>query len=156
MIRKLIKNPIVLALVLGGTFACAYEAFRFRCTETVLSEAMSPDGAWKASVYERLREGPFPTYTIDGVRLMSTHDPAGSADILRVPYERPSIVWATPRTLVANVPGSLDLQVLTCNVWGVRIAVRLPPDDAANRAAVYRQIGQPDPDPSGKLTRNCQ
>jgi hypothetical protein len=47
------------------------------------------------------------------------------------------------------------LKVLTCEFEGVRIDIRLPPEDAANRAAYFRQTGHPDPDPGGVLAAKC-
>jgi hypothetical protein len=159
MIRKRIEKRAVVALLLGGVYACTGEIFRVTSTQTVLAEAMSPDGDWKAVEYEDLYEGPFLTYSGAGVRLVSMRDPARSADILGVPAniqdERPTIAWIAPRTLGVDVPSSVDLKMLTCDFDGVRIDIRLPPEDAANRAAYFGQTGEPDPDPGGVLARKC-
>jgi hypothetical protein len=161
MTRRLISVLVALIIVLGGAYACVYEVFKVTSTETVLTEVASPDGDWKALEYERFYDGPFPFMTdiVAGVRLISMRDSALSADVMSVSAhgadEEPRIVWTAPRTLQVQVSTSMFLKVLTCEFDGVRIDIRLPPDDAANRAAWYRQLGKPDPDPGGVLARKC-
>jgi hypothetical protein len=161
MMRRLIRISATLAIVLGGAYACAHEVFKVTVTETVLTEAISPDGEWKALEYERFYDGPFPFLTdiIAVVRLIATHDPVRSADILSVSAhgadEDPSIAWAAPRTLQVDVPGSMFLKVLTCEFGGVRIDIRVPPEDAANRTAFYHEYHETDPDPGGELAKKC-
>ena len=111
-----------------------------------LSEPISPDGAWKAQVYEELQEAPLETVVVDSVRLVSTSDPARSAVMLFVPHP-PSIEWTSSQTLHVYVIRSLELKVLRCEFEGVHLDVELGTDDAENRAAVYKARGQPDPDP---------
>jgi hypothetical protein len=130
-----------------------------KCTETFLADAASPDGAWKAAEYEQVCEGFLVTHITAVVRLTSATDAKQSVNVLGVsantPDERPRLTWTAPLSLQIKVPHSLSLKVLTCEFDGVRIDVRLPADDAANRAAWYRQLGQSDPDPGGLLAQKC-
>jgi hypothetical protein len=107
MIRRLIRISATVAIVLCGAFACVYEAIRVRCTETLLTEAISPDGAWKAVERERYCEGFLVTHIAAEVRLVSTYDSVRSADILGVSAngadEDPSITWVAG---IAGWPGS--------------------------------------------------
>ena len=159
MIRILIKFLAVLPMVLGGAYACVYAVLRDRCMMTVLTEAMSPSGTWKAVVNEEFCENPILTTITASVHLISPRDETISAVILGVSAhgadEDPSVVWTAPQTLQVDVPGSTYLKVLRCQFEGVQINIRLPPEDAAHRAAWYRQLGKPDPDPSGALAKKC-
>jgi len=126
---------------------------------TDLTEAVSPDGAWKAVEDERFCESAFLTHIVTGVRLVSTRDPARSAYILGTPAaaddERPDVDWTAARTLQVNIRSSIGLKVLTCQIDDVRIDIRVAPSDATNRAVWYRQTGRPDPDPGGVRARQC-
>jgi hypothetical protein len=159
MIRALVRILATLAIVLSGAFACVYAVIRDRCTVTVVTELVSPDGVWRALVDDTLCESLFLTHEVAGVSLISIHNPGRSADILAVSAdtadERPVIAWIAPKTLQVDVPSSVYLKVLACEFDGIRINIRLPPEDAANRAAYYHQTGHPDPDPAGKLAKKC-
>jgi hypothetical protein len=161
MTRKLIRVLVPLAIVFGGAYACVHEVFKVTFTETVLTEVLSPDGDWKAVGYESFYDGPFPFLTdiVAGVRLISMRDPTQSAVVMTVSAhgadEEPKIVWTALRILQVQVSSSMFLKVLSCEFDGVRIDIRLPPDDAANRAAWYRQLRKKDPDPDGVLARKC-
>jgi len=159
--RRAIRISITLAIILCGVYACANEVFKVRYTETVLAEAISPDGGWKALEYEGFYDSPFPFLTelVGGVRLISMHDPSRTADVLVVSTggadDDPSSTWTSPRTLQVDVPSSMFLKVLTCEFGGIRIDIRLAPEDAANRAAAYHEHHETDPDPGGELARKC-
>jgi len=159
MLRKFTRILAAMALVLGGVYGCFYAVVRDRCTVTDLTEAMSPDGAWKAVEDETFCASLFLTHIVTGVRLVSTRDPARSAYILGTPAatddERPNIAWTAPRALQVKVPSSFGLKVLACEFDDVRIEIKVQPDDSANRAVWYRQLGKPDPDPGGLRARKC-
>jgi len=114
MIRILIKCLAVVVIVSGGAYACVYAVLRNRCTVTVLTEAISPTGTWKAFVNEEFCESPILTTITASVHLISTRDDASSAVILGVSAhgadEDPSIVWTAPQTLQVDVPGSASLR----------------------------------------------
>jgi len=159
MIRGLIRVFVILIIVLGGAFACTYEAFRSTCTQIWLTEVKSPDGAWKAVEYGTLYEGPFLTYIDAEVRLISIRDPARSAVIFEVPanavVQRPGIVWTGPQILRATVHSSVTVNAMMCEFEGVRIEIRFPPDEAARRAAWHHQQGEPDPGADVASTSPC-
>jgi len=147
------------ALILVGAVAWIYNDTRMTCEVTLLTEAISPDGAWKAAQYQEYCQGFLVTTIAVEVHLVSTRDPGQSAVVLAdsayTEDERSKFVWTAPRTLQVDVPSSLFLNVITCEFEGVRIHVSLPQNDLANRAAWYRQLGKPDPDPGGLRARKC-
>jgi hypothetical protein len=149
MIRIIIRSFALTIIILGGAYACVYAVLRDRCTVTVVTETISPGGAWRALVDNTFCENPVLTNATAAVRLISVRDPALSAVILGVPADsddqRPRIVWTGPQTLQATVHSSVTVNALMCEFEGVRIEIRFPPDEAARRAAWHRQEGEPDP-----------
>lgn len=118
MTRVIICYLAVMALTLCGGAAWLYNDTKMTCAETLLGDALSPDGAWKATEYEQFCEGFLVTHITAVVRLASASDQDRSASLLVVsantPDERPRFAWKAPLTLQVDVPSSLSLKVLTC------------------------------------------
>ena len=155
-----------MARLLGKAVACIYailllifaigHAFEnlvshgSECKASLVSEAPSPDGAWKAQVVEWLCESTAVTDITAGVHLVSAIRPAETTEILSVDTgghndERPRIVWTAPNVLRVTVPNISYLNVLRRDFDGVHIDLRYDPDDPAARAAWRRHLEERQP-----------
>jgi hypothetical protein len=144
---------VVLLTLLAVVWA-ATENWRDTCEHAILTRMPSPDGAWEARVDEDVcMFGLGGGAVVAGVQLVSTRDPARSADLLGVQTgghedERPRIAWTAPDVLQVTVPNRSFLKVLMREFDGVRVDLRFDPDDPADRAAWRRKYGMsPDPGP---------
>jgi len=123
------------------------------CEHAIVARVPSPDGAWEARIDEAVCLFGFGTgAVVAGVHLVSTRDPARSADLLGVQTggnedERPILAWTAPDVLQVTVPNRSFLKVLMREFDGVRVDLRFDPDDPAERAAWLRKYDMsPDPD----------
>lgn len=122
------------------------------CQEAIVARMPSPDGAWEAKVDETACLYGFGVgAVVAGVHLVSTRDPARTADLLGVDTgghedERPRLAWTAPDVLQVTVYDHSFLKVLTRRFDGVRVDLRYDPDDPADRAAWRREHGiSPEP-----------
>lgn len=106
-------------------------------TTGTIVDAVSPNGAWKASVDETTTEGLIATVTIASVNLVSTRDSSKSANILGVDTggdkeQRPRIDWTGPHRLHIIVPSAAQfVHVRERHYKGVRVDVDFEPVDEA-------------------------
>lgn len=118
------------------------EADRACKNPVVVAHRTSPDGAWDAvvdeTVYTRLGLVSLATRTFTTVRLVSTRDSSFAGQILytgspgRRDYARPLLAWTAPgalRVTLGKAP-----HVRTLRFAGVRVDVRVDPDDPAVQA----------------------
>lgn len=138
---------VVLLTLLAVVWAITAD-WRDTCEHTIITRVPSPDGAWEARVDEDVcMFGLGGGAVIAGVQLVSTRDPARSADLLGVQTgghedERPRIAWTAPDILQVTIPNFLYLKVLMRQFDGVRVELRFDPDDPAERAAWLREHGR--------------
>ena len=119
------------------------------CEHATVARVLSPDGAWQADVNESTcLFGLGVGAVVAEVHLLSTRDPARSADLLGVDTggnadERPKLAWVAPDILQVTVPNRSFLKILALRLDGVQVKVRFEPDDPAERAVWLREHDLP-------------
>jgi len=130
---------VTLSVAIGLDYWITHLSNDIVWTEAI-SEAVSPDGTWRAVVDETTIEGVVATAVTADVHLVSVIDPTKREDILTVDTgghheDRPGVTWTAANVMRVTVRNLASLTVWRREYAGVRVELRFDPDDPVARAA---------------------
>jgi hypothetical protein len=164
-VKALLVARFASVIAFSGAFLLAWcsnsnaMGFLFRppnCEQRqVLSQAMSPDGAWVATLYNNIcSDGAFVTEISDSVEVTRPNEPATPMPVAGRtvfgmddrPFDVPkplAVRWTAQRSLEITIPNDALVGKQEVAFADITISYKYVPDDPAERACLKKWYSQP-------------